>query len=595
MDKKQLRKPKFNISLSEKIISIIVVFFLLCAIMWISVMFINFTSNAKETALEDEKNHMEVVHNQIKNVEEICNLANQIITKSDNVSSYLIKAQKNKITEQDTYEFYNNDITAIDNMTDLNPYIYGIRLYVNSEIDEISPCFYNINKSKNMSWAESYKNESWTFGYIDQNALEKNDTPLAGLISELRDNNGQLLAILEVSTAMEDLFLDLYEVNNEEYCCIIDENNNIFSSEEQKQLWMLNSKLISDYISDENKLDTSFLTSFNNEDCVISTLSIPSIGCTYVHVARIKTTLDNYYLSQIPYIVFVAIFMIIFIIIIIFMIKNIFKRFNSLTALVSKIEMGSNIVLPEDGDDEISNLAKQINSMVTALETYNKEQINRELLVKNAEIKSLQNQINAHFMYNVLETIKMMAEIREEYQISDAVTSLGDMFRYSMKWTSGLVDLQEEVQYIKNYLDLLNLRFDYEIFLSLNIPKEYKHLKIPKMSLQPIVENSVYHGIENMAEDTSIYLKVYEENDVISIEVSDMGAGMDEKTLEELKRKINSVDPIDEESNHGRALYNVQERIKMHFGSEYGLKIYSQLGAYTKVIVQIPKDKEIKK
>jgi two-component system sensor histidine kinase YesM len=216
----------------------------------------------------------------------------------------------------------------------------------------------------------------------------------------------------------------------------------------------------------------------------------------------------------------------------------------------------------------------------------------RQLLVKNAEIKSLQNQINAHFMYNVLETIKMMAEIKGEFDISDAITSLGQMFRYSMKWTSGMVELKEEIHYIRNYLNLLNLRFDYEIYLSLNIPEEYMSLRIPKMSLQPLVENSVYHGIENVAKDTSIYIKAFEKNGIVNIEVSDAGVGMSKEALNELCKRINDSNLTDETQEHGRALYNVSERLKMYFGPEYGLQIFSKEGMYTKVLIQIPLDKE---
>ena len=275
-----------------------------------------------------------------------------------------------------------------------------------------------------------------------------------------------------------------------------------------------------------------------------------------------------------------------------FIIKNSFARFNRLTVEVSNIKNGTVKKLTEKGNDEISELGKQINSMINSLEKLNQENINRELLAKNAEIRSLQNQINAHFMYNVLETIKMMAEIKEEYDISDAVTTLGNMFRYSMQWSSGMVELEKEINNIKNYLELMNLRQDYEIYLSLNIPKELMKVKIPKMSLQPLVENSVCHGIEDMAEDTSIYIKSFVKDDCVIIEVSDLGVGMSEEKLAEIRNRINDTTTFDDAREHGRALYNVQQRIKMYFGKEYGLSVYSQEGAYTKISIQIPLDKE---
>ena len=155
------------------------------------------------------------------------------------------------------------------------------------------------------------------------------------------------------------------------------------------------------------------------------------------------------------------------------------------------------------------------------------------------------------------------------------------MFRYSMQWSSGMVELKTEINNIRNYLDLMNLRQDYEIYLSLNIPEELMGIKIPKMSLQPIVENSVNHGIENVAEDTSIYIKAYVSDDIVHLEISDAGVGMSEEQLEYIREKINTADSIEDGKEHGRALYNVQQRIKMYFGNEYGLSIYSKEGAYT--------------
>lgn len=229
------------------------------------------------------------------------------------------------------------------------------------------------------------------------------------------------------------------------------------------------------------------------------------------------------------------------------LIFKIFQRFRKLSANFNEISSTNNMHVPEDGDDEIAMLGHQINDMVDHIEQLNKENVKKQLLMKNVEIKSLQNQINAHFMYNVLESIKMMAEIKG----------------------------------------------DYEIYLSLNIPEQYMDIEIPKMTLQPIVENSVYHGIEDMAEDTSIYIKVYDivEKNILAIEVSDAGKGMDEEKLKEIK--VNLYLPHEDDSKeHGRALRNVNERIQMFFGKEYGIDIFSKKGLFTKVVIQLPLERK---
>ena len=182
----------------------------------------------------------------------------------------------------------------------------------------------------------------------------------------------------------------------------------------------------------------------------------------------------------------------------------------------------------------------------------------------------------------------MMAEIEEKYDISDAITALGKLLRYSMRWTSGNVTVGEELEYIRNYLSLINLRFDYEIYLSENIPEMIYKQEIPKLSLQPIVENAIYHGIEEMAEDTSIYIKGFVEGNDCIIEITDAGKGMREEEVEQLLRKINGELEASGGSGNGIGLKNVQDRIKVSFGERYGIEIASKLGCYTKIMVRIP-------
>lgn len=226
--------------------------------------------------------------------------------------------------------------------------------------------------------------------------------------------------------------------------------------------------------------------------------------------------------------------------------------------------------------------------MLDRIEELMQENINREVLVKNSEIRALQNQINAHFIYNVLESIKMMAEIDEKYEISDAITSLGKLLRYSMRWVSGNVKVHEELSYIKDYMALINLRYDYPIHLGINVSPEIMELDIPKMSLQPVIENAILHGIEPMGEESTIYIKGWIENGDCIIEVSDSGRGMTEEEVEKLKAKIEGQIEVSGGKGNGIGLKNVHDRVVIAFGSGYGLSIYSKLDCYTKVAIRIP-------
>lgn len=596
MKRERFKKKKIGISLSGKVTALIILFMLFSAITWISVMFINMERNAKENAMADEVAYMNTLESNANSIEQVCNLTKQIVSENYTILDYIKLTQSGEDFDvEEKIEFYNDEINSLKNMTDINPNLFYVRLFVNSDIVERTPCFYKIDRLQNMEWADSYIKGMWQIDYRDRafpnSSIE--DVRLAGVVDEIRDDSGELLAVVEVATELEQLFLGFGTLSDEENCCFIKNNGEMVIPEAEKEIWSENKEQILEYVQNADNKNVSVQMKFDGQDCIISILDMGSLDGVFVHVRNTTDTINSYYESQTSYILVVIFTMLAFSFIVIISVGNIFRRFNALTASVRRIKTGESIKLPEEGSDEISELGKQINSMLESLDKLNRENTNKQLLVKNAEIKALQNQINAHFMYNVLETIKMMAEIKEDYEISDAVTSLGDMFRYSVKWSSGMVELNEELKYIQNYLNLLNLRFDFEIFLSLNVPKKFQKIKIPKMSLQPLIENAVYHGVENMAEDTYIYIKVFEKDDIINIEVSDPGVGMDEKTLKELNDKLNSVEEVDEQADHGRALYNVQQRIRMYFGQEYGLKIFSKEGMYTKVLVQIPKDKEI--
>lgn len=270
--------------------------------------------------------------------------------------------------------------------------------------------------------------------------------------------------------------------------------------------------------------------------------------------------------------------------------KKLDKQLYETLCNVRNLQQGElGITFDEQAVDEEDELCLRVDRMIESVKELTDASLKQEILRKNTEIKALQNQINAHFIYNVLESIKMLAEIDEKYDISDAITSLGKLLRYSMRWTSGNVTVADELDYIRNYLSLINLRVDYEIYLSVKLPEIILRQEVPKMTLQPIVENAIYHGIEPMAEDTNIYIKGFVEGEDCVIEITDAGKGMTEEQVNNLYRSFKGEIETSGGSGNGIGLKNVQDRLHMSFGDRYGLEIASKLGCYTKVKVRIPK------
>ncbi|MBE5957958.1 MAG: HAMP domain-containing protein [Lachnospiraceae bacterium] len=584
------RIKKIYTSFSARVTLLMCIIMIVFSAVWSIAIVSNMRTAAINNIISEEEAFISNTKNNTKNVKEVCNLALRVVSSLDSLNNYLNLVKSGKdLSPKEKIEFYNNNILSISNITNLNPYLYQIRIYATSDnISENAPTLYNIDRMYNFSWAKSRVDGTWIFDYNDTVFDENNKKRLFGITDSITDHNNNTIAIIEVAAEIESLFPDMFSSQKNSWACFIentgkihyDKKSRYVPNQKEKLVKIVNSKTKGDWV------DTIIL---DEEEYVISSTYIDSFNGSYIHISKITSFVNSYFQSQQNYILIIICSVILSVIVMTLVTTHMFKRFNYITESIQNITHGqTDLRISVKGNDEISDMATHFNQMLDNLELLNKENTNRQLIAKNTEIKSMQNQINAHFMYNVLESIKMMAEIKGEYDISDAVTSLGEMFRYSVKWTSGKATLGEEIKYIKNYLSLMNLRSDHEIVLSLNVPKDLLNYRIPKMSLQPIVENSVHHGIENSEMDASIYLKVFVEDNNLQIEISDNGNGMDEKELLTIKEKLKDKIDVDEAKVHGLALKNVQNRIKLFYGENYGLEIYSRKGLYTKVVIILP-------
>ena len=214
---------------------------------------------------------------------------------------------------------------------------------------------------------------------------------------------------------------------------------------------------------------------------------------------------------------------------------------------------------------------------------------------KQAEYLALQNQINPHFLYNTLEGIRGEALHAGLFNVAKMTEALATFFRYTISNLEHLVTLEDELNNIENYYIIQQYRFEDRLNLKiLSDSEDEKNIlkyKMPKLTLQPIVENAIYHGIERKIGKGNIIIKVESTKNRLIITVSDDGLGMDSEKINELNRRLNSFsfDYIQtKEHKGGIALVNVNRRIKLLFGEEYGISIYSTLNAGTDVEITLP-------
>lgn len=530
-----------------------------------------------------------------KNIE-MCNMSTQVFLNSKSLIDWIGSLkEEQEMSIEEKMNFYKNDITSLEKIVNSNPYLYQIRVYVDApNVVEMMPILYSYERLKNFYWGkdEDFKSGSWQFDYDDNLFPYYVYTPtkhIVSLITEITNHEYGRLGIIEVATKMELLFPQIYYSTNEQWICFIDSNDQIYADPNEELKWTGYAPQIFREIKSYVNEGYYKQIEVGGENVIVACQPIKELNGYLMKIVSLKE--ENAELNRIRniFLIYLGVCLVLSILLISRIIKMMLKRLYRVINTVRQAGNGNlKVRVPEGGKDEIGELGYQINRMLVRISELMEESINRERLIKESEIRALQNQINAHFIYNVLESIKMMAEIEEKYDISDALTSLGKLLRYSMKWVKQNVTVEQEIDYIKDYLALINLRFDYKIIFSIRMSEEILKQAIPKMSLQPIIENAIYHGIEELAEDTTIYIKGTIKEKYCLIEITDSGVGMTEEEVVNLQRKIAGEIENKGSSGNGLGLKNVQDRIRISFGKEYGISVLSKEKCYTKVIVRIP-------
>ena len=219
------------------------------------------------------------------------------------------------------------------------------------------------------------------------------------------------------------------------------------------------------------------------------------------------------------------------------------------------------------------------------------------MLKTQAQINALHSQINPHFLYNTLEMIRSQALDRDVPEIADMAETLANMFRYNIGQPQSLATFEQELENVKNYFLIQQYRFQNRFELQIDIDSEDSEIlecQIPRLTIQPIVENAVHHGLERRSGKGMVRISAFLTEQRLIIRISDDGAGMSRTQAEALREKLNAgMDGlITSGTRHGIALVNISERLKLYFGEEYGLSFSSAEQCGTIVELTLPRKVE---
>ena len=394
----------------------------------------------------------------------------------------------------------------------------------------------------------------------------------------------QAVLLIDMAYQGLDSVLDEVSLGNGGYIYLMDSTGEI--------IWHPKFELIASGRVKENNLvaatysDGSIEEEFNN---TARTVVIKTVGYTgWKLVGVIKGTgISLNTIKTRLFIVFV-IFLIVFIVVFInsYISFRVTDPIRELEKSVKKLEEGNlDADIYMGGSYEIQHLGKSVQDMKYRIKGLMQGIVTEHEEKRKSEFDSLQAQINPHFLYNTLDIIVWQIENEKQSEAVHTVTALARFFRLSLGKGKNIVTVKAEIEHVKNYLMIQHMRFKNKFDYEFDIAEDVLELSSLKLMLQPLVENAIYHGMEFMDGDGLIKIRVWREADELYLSVTDNGLGMTEdKVAMVLAGKSNSGNG----RGSGIGVKNVNERIKLYFGEDYGLKIDSEPDVGTTIVIHLP-------
>lgn len=472
--------------------------------------------------------------------------------------------------------------------------IYRVRLFVDSKklySGELIN-FFPLDLINKEDWYKKVvENNGRTFWRnTSRESVTKNN--YADVISCMRmlrhkDRYDQLVGVLAVDIQEKDIYGIISEnnVTDRQNIFIMDSDGIIISHYDKSRIgtaFFDNSEVNGRFGSEEG----IFKLGGNSDAAYIIYKGIAKTGwmiVSYIPVSEINKSNDvfNSVSGVIVIIISLIVFMLALFLFAAFLTEGMNKRIRSLVHTIEKEGIGS-IEGYAASEGDMNKLEKSFEVMVKTVKELAEESFIARLNVREAELKALQAQINPHFLYNTLDMINWMAIRRNAEDISETIDSLTRYFRYSLSKGKDIVSISDELELAKAYLSIQKKRFGDIFSVEFHVGKDVKQFKIPKLIIQPVIENAILHGIQERDDKNGLIKILAEKNrDDIIISVKDNGIGIKEEKLRDLLK-----DGM-QSGNGSYGLYNINERIRLFCGDEYGIGITSTEGEGTTVIIRL--------
>lgn len=417
-----------------------------------------------------------------------------------------------------------------------------------------------------------------------QNIIQDDYKWVVSLSRELTGNDGKKLGVLLVDlnySVINDL-CNKINLGKKGYIFILDQTGNIVYHPQQQLIY---SSLKNEMIDQVMSVATSNFTTSEGKNSRMYTINeSKNTGWKIVGVAYVDELVSNKKQIQTYIFMWGIGFTLVALILSFILSLRISKPIKRLEASMKEVEKGNfDIQVNIQSSDEIGQLSKRFNRMTTEIKELMIQNITEQELKRKSELKALQAQINPHFLYNTLDSIIWMAEAKKSEEVVLMVAALARLFRLSISKDQGMITIANEIEHIKSYLTIQKMRYKDKLDFEIDVDKQILSKKVFRIILQPLVENSIYHGIKHYAGVGIVRITGKIVGECILLQVIDNGIGM---TAESIRRVFEKPDKS--QGGSGIGVSNVNQRIRLNFGEQYGITFESELGQGTTANIWLP-------
>ncbi|SFE50212.1 two-component system, sensor histidine kinase YesM [Paenibacillus catalpae] len=610
-----IRASAFKLSLQVKLILsfMFVIFIPVILFSWYTLK--EESAKAMEELMKNNENVLAVEKINIENNVELMGWTSQLALSNREMNNYLQIEQ----TQDAAHVFHikKDVVNSFQYFLFNNPRIANVRLFTdNLYVNEIWPVILQESRIQDKPWHEAVMKQSglpwWEIqDSVALTGLPSEPSPNEPFMTYLQEfkyaDNRAHNGILEISMKLSNFF-------SRTFSSVQDRNSQLIVVARSGQVFSLEASPVFEQHSAEQLMNNVKLTrntdyemvqfKVNGQSYLAFQSYIPSIDVHLVNMVSLEDTMEGINHSRVRYMILISLLVAFLVLLSYSMQAMILRRLKVLRESMQQMRSGNfNVELPPiTGTDEVGELGLHYSKLILKINELIQEQAARQAAGKEAELRALKNQIDSHFLYNTLENVKMLAEIDGQYLISDIMTSLGGMMRYSMEWQQDHVMLSDEIQQVQHYVSVMNIRYDGRLDLRLSIASECLKQESLKMSLQPAVENAIKHGMSRMHSSDGnlvIMISAVRRDQACVIEITDSGCGIPEEKLSLLNRMLRMEESAyqdvrqsfvreNNQDSNGIGLRNVDQRLVMSYGTECGIQIESQEGSYTRIIMTLP-------